>query len=112
GGVKDHCVCPGGRVPAAAGVEQKRCSAGCGVGTPIVQGQCSTAKTGVKAARGIEKERIPANSCVSSAAGQVKKRLAPFRCREPGIAPVRCRTWEGVRSCLHLWQKRQAQQGA
>src|SRR5439155_9652560 len=87
---------------AAAGVEQKRCRAHCGIGIRVVEDQRSSTNTRVVAVYCVAGERIPANCRVSSASGEVLKCVATFRCREPGITPVRCRT-----DCLHFWQKPQ-----
>src|SRR5436190_5861160 len=92
-----------GRVECPGGVKQKRCRAHCGIGIPSVEDQRSGANTGVEVVGATEKERIPTNSCVSSAGREESEGVAPFRCREPGIAPVRRRS--NLRSCLHFWQK-------
>ena len=78
-----------GAVLCAGAVEQKRRSARCCIGIRSVEDQRSAAKSGVIAAGGIDKERIPTSCGVSSAGSEVEKRMAPFRYREPGIAPVR-----------------------
>src|SRR5437773_3444149 len=90
--VKDKRVGSNGRILCAACVEQKRCSAHCGIGIRVVEGQRSAANTGVEAAGWYLKERAPTKSCISSAGGEKIKRIAPFRCREIGIAAVRRRT--------------------
>ena len=87
--VKDKRVRSSGRVLCASCVEQERCRAQCGIKIRVVEGQRSTANTGIETARGIDIERVPTKSCISSAAGKKIKRIAAFRCREPGIAPVR-----------------------
>jgi hypothetical protein len=92
-----------GRVVTAGCVEQQRCSANCGIGISGVEEQRSSANTGVEVVGTTEKERIPTNSCVSRAGCEESEGVAPFRRREPGIAPVRRR--DNLRSCLHLWQK-------
>src|SRR5205807_8217727 len=103
GGVKDQRVGSNGHVFIAGGVVQERCRAHCGIGIPVVESQRSSAKTGIVAAGGIHKKRIPTKPCVSSPAAERMKRIASFRCGEPGIAPVRGRS--NLRRCLHLWQQ-------
>jgi hypothetical protein len=104
--VKNKRVSSDGRVPRGGGVEQQRSSAHCGIGIRVVEGQRSSANTGVVATGNVQKERIPANSCVASASGEEMKGITSFRCREPGIAPVRRRS--NLRSCLYLGQQREA----
>src|SRR5436853_4937323 len=71
-----------------------------------VEGQRPSANTGVVIVGRTGKERIPTDSSVSSATGEVTKGITPFRCGEPGIASVR--RGSNLRSCLYLWQKRKA----
>jgi hypothetical protein len=101
--VKDHRVSSNGRVLCAGRVEQQRCRAHRGIGIRVVEGQRSAANPGVKAAGRIRKERPPTKCRISSAGGEKTKRVAPFGCREVGVAPIRCRT-DRPRS----WQKREA----
>src|SRR5205823_10839796 len=89
GAVKGHRVGSNGGVLSAAGVEQKRCRANCGIGICVVEGQRSTANTGIEVAGAIGKERTPTEPCISSAGSERKKRIASFRCREIGKASVR-----------------------
>src|SRR5215211_4608276 len=65
--VKHEGICTDCCVLYAGRVEQQRCSAHRGIGTPVVEHQGSTANTGVKASVGIGKERTPTNRCISSA---------------------------------------------
>jgi hypothetical protein len=51
--VKDQCVGPNGGVLCAGGVEQERCRANCSIGICVVDGQRSTADTGIETAGGI-----------------------------------------------------------
>src|SRR5438874_13367060 len=98
--VIDERVGSNGSVECASGVEQQRCSANCGIGIRGVEDQRPSTNTGVEVVRRSGKERIPTNSCVSSAGRKESEGVAPFRCREPGIAPVR---WRADR--LRYWQK-------
>ncbi len=100
GGVIDERVSSNGCVVRACSVEQKRCSAHCGIGIRVVEGQRSAANTSVEAAGAIQEKRTPTQCCISSAGGEQTKRVAPFGSCEIGIAPFQCRT-----DCLHLWQK-------
>ena len=84
GVVKDERIGSNGGVLCAAGVEQERCHANRGIGTSIVEGQRSTADTGIETAGRIQKERSPTKCCVSSAGGERTKRIASLRCREVG----------------------------
>ena len=87
--VKHERVGSKGGVLCAGSVEQERCHANCGVRICIIEGQRSTANTSIKTAGRIQKERAPTKCRISSASGQRTKRIAPFRCREIGIARVR-----------------------
>ncbi len=91
--VKDERVGSNAGVVCAAGIEQQRCSAHRRIGIPVVERQRSAANTGVEAAGRIQKERTPTKPCISGACGEETKRIASFRCREIGIAPVWCRGW-------------------
>ena len=51
--VKDKRASSNGGVLCAGDVEQERCSANCGIGIGVVEGQRSSANTGVEAAGGI-----------------------------------------------------------
>ena len=51
--VKDERVGPNGGVLCAGGVEQERCRANCSIGICVVEGQRSTAHTGIETAGGI-----------------------------------------------------------
>ena len=87
----------------ARGVEQKRCGTHCRIGIGIVGNQRSGANAGVEIGGASSKQRIPTKSCISSPAGEMTERVAPFRRREIRVASVR---WRSER--LHLWQKRKA----
>ena len=56
------------------------------------------ADSGVEAAVGITKERIPTSCNVPDAGGEVKEGVLPFRRVEVGIAPV----WRRD-DCLRFW---------
>ena len=94
--VKYKRVSSNGRVFGAGRVEQKRRGTDCRIGICVVEGQHSTANSGVEAAGGIQKERAPTKSCISSAGAKRTKRIAALHCREIRIAAVRYRT-----HCFH-----------
>src|SRR5213079_955226 len=102
--VKDQRVGSKAGILCATGVEQERCRANCSIGIPVVERQRSTANAGVEAAGGIQKEGTPTKPCISSASSKKTKRVAPFHCREVGVARVRCRRrsrrWRGC------WRRR------
>ena len=87
--VKDKCAGSNRGVLCAGGVEQKRCHTHRGIGICVVEGQRSAANTSIEAAGGIYKERPPTKRCISGAGCEGIKRVATFRCREIGKAPVR-----------------------
>ena len=91
--VKDKRVSSNGRVVCAGGVEQKRYSADRRIGIAVVEDQCPGAYTGVEAAGGIQKERLPTERCICSTSGEGIKCIASLRCREIGITRVRGRGW-------------------
>ena len=99
----DQGGCSQGTVFYARGVEQKRCGAHCRIGICIVGDQRSGANAGVEIGGASSKQRIPTKSCISSPAGEVTQRVAPFRRRETGIATIRRRT-----ECLRFGQQRKA----
>ena len=80
--VVDQGGCSKGAVPCARGVEQKGRGAHCRIGICIVEDQRSGANASVVIAGASSKQRIPANSCISSPAGEVTQRVASFRRRE------------------------------
>src|SRR5207249_2904135 len=69
------------------------CCADRSIGIHGVKRQRSTAETGIEVTDGIDKERTPTERCISRAGSEKTKRFAPFRCREIGIAPLRCGGW-------------------
>ena len=85
----DQGGCSQGTVFYARGVEQKRCGTHCRIGVCIIGDQRSGAHAGVEIGGASSKQRIPTKSCISSPAGEVTQRVAPFRRRETGIATVR-----------------------
>src|SRR6476469_3261145 len=95
--VIDERISSNRRIVRAGGVEQQRYSAHCGIATTRVEDQRASTNTRVEVTGGIQKQRTPANRCISSAGSEALKRVASFRCREGGIAPVR---WRSHR--LHL----------
>ena len=90
----------------ATGIEQQRCRAHCCIGTAVVEHQRSSAYSSIEAAVGIGKERKPTKGCVSSTVGEGVKRVASFRSREVGIAPIR----RYIELALRSWQKRKTGQ--
>ena len=57
-------------VLVARGIEQKRYSANCGIGTAVVEDQRASAYSGIKAAVGIGEERTPTKACISRTGGE------------------------------------------
>src|SRR5207248_10661895 len=106
--VINHCVHSRGRVLGAGSVEQHRCRANCGIGIRMVKDERSSTNASAKAGASGEKERVPPDSGVSSATGEVGKGIAPFGGRKSRIAAVRRRRWKSVWSCMHVRQKRNA----
>src|SRR5207247_8700017 len=98
--VKNKCAYTICRVVGAGGVEQKGCHANGRIIVCGVKVKRSSAYSGIEAATGSAKERIPTNSCICSATRKALKRFAPFRCGEIRIAPV----WRWA-DCVHLAQE-------
>ena len=81
--VVDQGGCSKGAVPCPRGVEQKGRGAHCRIGICIIEYQRSGANAGVVIGGASSKQRVPANSCISRPVGEVLKRIASFRRREP-----------------------------
>src|SRR5947207_15921882 len=101
--VKDERVSSTGHIQRAAGVEQQRSGANCGIGIPRVEHKRSSANTGIVAASRKAFERKPTKCCIESAGGAAKKGVLPFCGVAPGIAAVRRRL-----DRLRCWQRRKA----
>ena len=87
--VEDHCGRSNSCVSDAKGIEQQGSSANARVRIRAVEDQRSSADASIEAGSLGAEERTPTDSCVTNAGGEEVKRIASFRCREPGIAPVR-----------------------
>jgi len=104
--VKDKSIRSNGRVLCASRIEQERCRANCGIGPCIVNGQRSSANTGIEAAGRIQKERAPTKRGVSGAGGKRTKCVTSFRCGEIWKATIRCRRrcWRRRRRGCRVWR--------
>ena len=80
-----------GRVGAAGGVQQERCSASGRILIAAVEHKGSSANTGIEAAGGIAPERQETDCRIISAGGETQKRGLPFCRVASGIAAIRRR---------------------
>src|SRR5262249_2560499 len=86
--IENKRVGSNGRVVKARDVEQQRCSTNCGIGIRVVDGERSTAYTGVEIAGAIAKERPPTKSRISGAGAIANERTITLKRAEVAAATI------------------------